>query len=132
MFGTIHQFDQRHKRLVAGPVTAFQYAQVSAGPVLEARPEFVEELGHHGPVAQAQFSTNILGVISDPAGTLYVMDAGNRRIRVVTPSGIVSTLFEFTNPDQTPGNIKLDAAGDLYLSDRQHNQIYKVTVQRSR
>lgn len=85
-----------------------------------------------GPAAEAQFSGDILGITADALGNLYVMDAGNRRIRQVSPDGLVSTLFEVTNADQTPGNIKIDQAGNLYLSDREHNAIYKVTLRRSR
>lgn len=85
-----------------------------------------------GPAAQAQFSSDIQGVITDDAGTLYVMDAGNRRIRKVAPDGTVSTLYQFTDPGQSPGNIKVDRAGNLYISDREHNVIYKLTVSRER
>jgi len=81
-----------------------------------------------GPASQAQFSSDILGVITDADGNLFVMDAGNRRIRKVTKGGTVSTLFEVTDPNQTPGNIKVDPAGNLYLSDRTHNVIYKLAV----
>jgi sugar lactone lactonase YvrE len=83
-----------------------------------------------GPVAQARFSETVMGICLDAFGNLYVMDAGNHRIRKVSPDGAVSTLFEFTNPDQTPANMKVDRAGKLYLSDRPHNVIYKVTVPR--
>jgi sugar lactone lactonase YvrE len=83
-----------------------------------------------GPVGQAMFSSNILGVIADAFGNLYVMDAGNRRVREVSRVGAVTTLFEFTNPDQSPGNIKVDKAGNLFISDREHNRVYKLTIRR--
>jgi serine/threonine-protein kinase len=76
-----------------------------------------------GTVREAQFSSDILGLTSDAPGNVYVMDAGNHRVRLVTPEGIVSTLFEFTDLNHAPGNIKRDAAGNFYLSDRQHNVI---------
>lgn len=85
-----------------------------------------------GTVAQARFSNTVMGICLDTSGNLYVMDAGNHRIRKVSPDGIVSTVFEFTNPDQTPANMKVDRAGNLYLSDRQHNVIYRVTVRTGR
>jgi hypothetical protein len=56
------------------------------------------------------------------------MDAGNRRVRKIASNGLVSTLFEFMNPNRTPGNIKIDLAGDLYLSDREHNVVYKLSL----
>jgi hypothetical protein len=83
-----------------------------------------------GDVAEARFSNNIVGLCVDDAGNLFIMDAGNRRVRLVTPNGVVSTLFEFTDPAQSPGNIKVDRGGDLYISDREHNVIYKLTVHR--
>jgi sugar lactone lactonase YvrE len=81
-----------------------------------------------GPASEAQFSNEILGLITDAAGNLFVMDAGNRRVRKVTTAGMVSTLFEFTDPNMTPGNIKVDAAGNLFISDRPHHRIYKLTI----
>lgn len=45
-----------------------------------------------GPGAQAQFSTNAAALDADLAGNLYVADAGNLRIRKITPQGDVSTL----------------------------------------
>jgi sugar lactone lactonase YvrE len=83
-----------------------------------------------GPASDARFSKDILGVITDAAGNLFVMDAGNRRVRKVSVDGIVSTLFEFTDPDMTPGAIKVDAAGSLFISDRPHHRIYKLTFTR--
>jgi sugar lactone lactonase YvrE len=85
-----------------------------------------------GPAMQAQFSNDIRGICVDNAGYLYVVDAGNHRVRQVSPDGIVSTLFEFTDPDQTPANMKVDQTGNLYLSDREHNRIYRLTIKRSR
>jgi len=43
-------------------------------------------------------------------------------------NGVVSTLFEVTDPEQAPGNIKLDRAGTIYLSDREHNAIYRLRL----
>jgi len=80
-----------------------------------------------GPVSAARFSSDILGITADAAGEVYVMDAGNRRIRRVA-NGVVSTLFEVTDPEQAPGNIKLDRAGTIYLSDREHNAIYRLRL----
>jgi sugar lactone lactonase YvrE len=83
-----------------------------------------------GPASEARFSNEILGVITNAGGDLFVMDAGNKRVRKVTVDGSVSTLFEFTDPNMTPGNIKVDAAGNLFISDRPHHRIYKLTFTR--
>jgi streptogramin lyase len=79
-----------------------------------------------GPSAEARFSANVMGICLDEAGNLYALDAGNSRIRKVSPQGDVSTVFEFSGLDITPANMKIDRAGSLYLSDRPHNMIYKV------
>lgn len=39
---------------------------------------------------QALFSTQLLGVAVAPDATLYIADAGNARLRMVTPGGVVS------------------------------------------
>jgi hypothetical protein len=60
-----------------------------------------------GRAAEVRFSNNVMAICVDNAGNLYVDDVGNRRIRKVTPDRTVSTLFEFTDPDQTPINTTL-------------------------
>ena len=69
-----------------------------------------------------------MGICVDEAGNLFALDAGNSRIRRVAPDGVVSTVFEFSGQDISPANMKIDRAGNLYLSDRTHNMVYRVTV----
>ena len=45
----------------------------------------------NGPAAAAMFDTP-LGLCFDGSGNLYVLDQGNRRIRRISPSGIVTTV----------------------------------------
>jgi len=54
-----------------------------------------------GPMGEALFS-NPRGLAQDPAGNLYVADAGNRVIRVITPDGQVDTLAG--TPGADPGH----------------------------
>jgi sugar lactone lactonase YvrE len=67
-------------------------------------------------------------VVCDPSGKLFVVDFGNRRIRMITPSGVVTTLAgslptSVTDGDQTtarfgaPAGIAIDGNGVLYIGD---------------
>jgi len=68
------------------------------------------------------------GVACDQFGKLFVVDFGNRRIRMITPSGVVTTLAgslptSVTDGDQTtarfgaPTGIAVDRNGVLYIGD---------------
>jgi sugar lactone lactonase YvrE len=79
------------------------------------------------------------GVAVDGSGTVYVADTGNVTIRKVTPAGVVSTLAGTAgylgNSDgtgaaahfNTPANLATDAAGNIYVTDRENHILRKVT-----
>jgi len=81
----------------------------------------------------------------DSAGNLYVADAGNGRIRKVTPDGEVTTLAgrggayyydDFNDGEgsvakfNSPSGIAIDAAGNLYVADMGNQRIRKIVIQR--
>ncbi|MGH9125381.1 MAG: protease pro-enzyme activation domain-containing protein, partial [Acidimicrobiales bacterium] len=91
--------------------------------------------GDGGPATSAELSYPV-GIATDPAGSLYIADAGNNRIRMVDPAGTVTDFagsatgavgFNDTSSGdggpatsagiQDPWNVAVGGNGDVYLSD---------------
>ncbi|MGZ5445131.1 MAG: NHL repeat-containing protein [Thermoanaerobaculia bacterium] len=98
--------------------------------------------GNHGaadgPGSVARF-TNPAGVAVDSSGNVYVADQGNNTIRRVTPSGETSTIAG-TAPYvgrqdaigaaagfYRPSGVALDGDGNLYVADKNHSWIRRIT-----
>lgn len=58
-------------------------------------------------------------------GSVYIADAGNARIRVVTPDGIIETVVDLGGISQ-PGDVALDGKGNLYIADERRHLILRL------
>jgi trimeric autotransporter adhesin len=95
-------------------------------------------MGDGGQAISAQL-WNPQGVIVDSTGNLYIADTDNRRVRKVTPNGVITTVAgngsygssgdggQATSAQLTPNAIAIDSAGNLYIADTWNHRIRKVT-----
>jgi uncharacterized protein (TIGR03437 family) len=93
--------------------------------------------GDNGPAASAQVSDD--GIAVDSAGSLYIADGSNHRIRKIS-NGVITTVagdgvpgFSGDNGPATsaelmyPSGIAVDSAGSLFIADSNNNRIRKVS-----
>jgi uncharacterized protein (TIGR03437 family) len=96
-------------------------------------------LGDNGPATSAQLNLPY-GVAVDSAGSLYIGDWGNNRIRKVA-NGVITTVagtgtrgFSGDNGPAigaqlaNPEGVAVDSAGDLYIADLGNSSIRKVSA----
>lgn len=93
-------------------------------------------LGDGGPATSAYLS-DPQDVAVDATGNVYIADKGNRRVRKITPAGVISTVagngtatyngdgIAATSTGLVPAGIAVDAIGNLYISSG--HRIVKVT-----
>jgi len=89
-----------------------------------------------GSGTSAQFST--LGQIAmDSNGNIFVADAGNNKIKKITPSGVVSAFAGSTQGDvdgigsaaqlNYPYGIAIDSNNNVFIADSNNDKIKKIT-----
>jgi uncharacterized protein (TIGR03437 family) len=97
--------------------------------------------GDGGPATQAQLASPT-GVAVDGAGTLYIADQVNNRIREVTKGGLISTQAgssasggfagdggAATSADlNAPLGVVVDSSGNFYIADTKNDLVRKVTA----
>ena len=94
-----------------------------------------------GGQAIAASISDVSGVAVDAAGNLYIADSSNRRIRKVTPNGIITTIagvgVQGFSGDGGPATaamvgravaLALDSAGNLYFADSVNQRVRKIDV----
>jgi alpha-tubulin suppressor-like RCC1 family protein len=80
------------------------------------------------------------GITGIPAGALYVTDTGNHTIRVISPSGSVSTLAGIAGSAgqdnggravarfSSPKGIDLDQSGFVYVTDQSNHMVRRIST----
>lgn len=94
--------------------------------------------GDGGAAVSAELN-NPFGITFDSAGNLYIADDHNQRIRMVSPSGIITTVagggqmgFAGDGGPATsaklnrPHDVAVDSSGNLYIADTYNYRIRKV------
>jgi uncharacterized protein (TIGR03437 family) len=79
--------------------------------------------GDGGPATLARLNAPS-SVSVDHAGTLYIADTGNHRVRKVTPGGTMLAVTETISPVDTA----VDAAGNVYIADSGSPWIYRAAA----
>src|SRR5262249_271838 len=101
--------------------------------------------GDGGPAVNAQLN-NPQGIVLDLSGNLYICDAGNNRVRMVSTSGVITPFagtgaispggpgtFNDGGPAtqallHLPSGIAIDRSGNIYIADSGNNTIRIVTT----
>lgn len=96
--------------------------------------------GDGGPAVSAQIN-DPRGIMFDASGNLYIAEASNHVIRKINTAGVISTIAGnhtagFSGDGgaataaqlNTPQDIAVDAAGNMYISDNLNHRIRKIST----
>jgi sugar lactone lactonase YvrE len=94
--------------------------------------------GYTDGMGQAAQFHDPMTLVVDPTGRLFVADSGTHTIRVISPTGRVTTLAGAPRPGfvdgvkeaarfNWPTGLAQDGAGNLYVADSNHAAIRKIT-----
>ena len=99
-------------------------------------------LGYVNATGSAARFNNPFALAVDGGGNLYVSDANNKAVRLVTPFGVVTTFAGGGSPIPSPGftdgtgtgaqfnspcGIAFDPSGNLYVADQTNHALRKIT-----
>ena len=68
------------------------------------------------------------GLAIDGAGTIFVADSYNNRIRKITALGVVTTMTGTVGQFYYPHSLAVDAGGNLFVADTDNYRIRKITA----
>ena len=81
-------------------------------------------LGDGGPATAATL-TGLTGVALDSAGTVYIADTFNNRVRKIGGDGVITTVANLGV--NQPSGLAMDAGGNLYIADSNSGRIRKLS-----
>jgi len=135
--------DNNEVRVVCANQTPIACKNVAAGDINTFAGSYVKGAsysGDGGPATSALLNDPV-AVLLDKAGNLYISDSGNNAIRMVNPSGIITTVAgdgtgnagysgdggPATKAElNTPKGLALDSSGNLFIADHDNSVIRMV------
>ena len=135
--------DNSEVRVVCATQTPIACKGVAAGDINTFAGNFVHgaDYGGDGGPATSSYLNNPVALLLDAAGNLYISDSGNNAIRMVTPSGIITTFagdgtgnagYSGDKGPATkallsdPKGLAMDSYGNLYIADHDNSVIRRV------
>ncbi|MFN6118364.1 MAG: LamG-like jellyroll fold domain-containing protein [Actinomycetes bacterium] len=140
--GVAHVAADRHGNVYIADVPNSRIRKVSPGGIVTTvagtgTPGFS---GDGGPATNAQLDAPA-GMAIDASGNLFIADAGNSRIRMVSPTGIISTVagtgVRGSSGDGGPASeaqflsptgLAIDTSGNLYVADAHADRVRRVAA----